>query len=312
MPLLRLRQIIRERTGKIPMLSYLLWKGKIVLSTGSPHVKVVTIREATALTLKWAESLPNKFDVIIGVPRSGLWIASILALKFGRPLSTPNAFVHGEVWQSLHVKKSNVHNVLLVEDDVIHGRQIGKAYRQLKQFDSTLKIETASLFVTSEAKNIPDYYHAVSNPPLLYEWTLLTNMGDVGKIAVDMDGVLCENCPSEVDLDENRYIRWLENAKAYLIPQFEIDAIVTSRLEKYRELTEAWLKKHDVKYKSLFMLKVPSKRERNFDVIINHKADAIRKVQPFWFWESNIMEAEAIKRKVRLPVLCIGNMTLLS
>jgi len=310
--LIRLRQIIRENRSKVPLLYYLLWKGKMVLSTGSSHVKVVTIQEATALTLKWAEKLPNNYDAIIGIARSGLWIASILALKFGRPLSTPNNFVHGEVWQSLHVEKPKIHSVLLVEDDVIHGRQIRRAYRQLKQFDSTLKIETASLFVTSEAKNLIDYYYAVRNPPLLYEWTLLTNMGEIGKIAVDMDGVLCENCPSEIDLNEDRYIKWLETAKPYLIPQFQIDAIVTARLEKYRELTEAWLKKHGVKYKSLFMLKVPSKKERNFDVIINHKADVIRSVQPFWFWESNMMEAEAIKRKVRLPVLCIGNMTLLS
>jgi len=307
----RLRETIKRETGKIPMLYHFLWKGKILLSSGRSSIKVVTISEATNLTLKWAESLPNKFDVIIGIPRSGLWIAGILALKFGKPLSTPNAFVQGEVWHSLHVEKPDIHNVLLVEDDVLYGRQIMKAFRQLKEFDPTLKIEKASLFVTSKAKKLVDHYYAVKNPPLFYEWTLLTNMANLGKLAVDMDGVLCENCPANIDSKDQHYIKWLITAKPYMIPQYNIEAIITSRLEKHRGLTEAWLKQHNVKYNRILMLNLKSKSDRNLDLIIKHKVDSIREIQPFWFWESNLMEAKAIKRQTHLPVLCISNMTLL-
>ena len=43
---------------------------------------------------------------------------------------------------------------------------------------------------------------------------------------------------------------------------YEINTIVTSRLEKYREPTEKWLKDHGVKYKQLIMLDLPSAEER--------------------------------------------------
>ena len=53
-------------------------------------------------------------------------------------------------------------------------------------------------------------------------------------LAVDMDGVLCGRSASRADCDEAWYLEWLDSANPYLIPGFEIDFIVTCRLEKYR------------------------------------------------------------------------------
>jgi len=52
-------------------------------------------KKAIMLVKQWAETLPNEFDVLIGVPQNGFWIAGILALKFGRPLSTVDNYVQG-------------------------------------------------------------------------------------------------------------------------------------------------------------------------------------------------------------------------
>jgi hypothetical protein len=76
----------------------------------------------------------------------------------------------------LHVKKPPVNRVLLVEDDVIYGKQILKAYQQLKQFNPELEVDTASLFATSQGKRLANHVYQVRNPPLLHEWTLLTNI----------------------------------------------------------------------------------------------------------------------------------------
>ncbi len=301
--------MLRKQLAKVPLLYHLLWRTKMVLSNGSRRIKVVTIQDATELVLNWAKKIQNDYDCIIGIPRSGLWVASILALKFGKPLATPNSFVSGEIWHSLHVEKSPIHRVLVVEDDVLYGRQINKAVKQLRTFDPSLQIETASLFVTSQSKGVLDFYYAIKNPPLLYEWTLLTNLKGMGKLAVDMDGVLCEECPC--DKNESAYLQWVKTAKPYMIPQFPIDAVVTSRLECYREQTETWLRNHGVKYRELFMLNLTAKKERCLETIIAHKVNSINSVKPFWFWESNSIEAEAIRNKANLPVLCIATLELL-
>lgn len=59
------------------------------------HIEIITIRDAVTSTLKWAEIIPRDFDVIIGVPRSGLLFANVLASKLGLPLSTPDNYVRG-------------------------------------------------------------------------------------------------------------------------------------------------------------------------------------------------------------------------
>ncbi len=51
------------------------------------------------------------------------------------------------------------------------------------------------------------------------------------------------------------YMRFLENAKPLWIPNRKLGWIVTSRLEKYRTVTEKWLKDHSVEYGHLFMMR---------------------------------------------------------
>jgi hypothetical protein len=282
---------------------------KIVLPQ---HTEIITIRDAVSLTLQWTETLPNDFDAIIGVPRSGLLFANVLASKLGLPLSTPDNYVQGIAWQSNHVKiaTSKFNKVLIVEDSVFSGRQIAKAEKKIKAFNPTIQIQKASLFVTPKAKKKVDFYCIIKKPPNIFEWNLLTATDIFGKLCVDMDGVLCKDCPREVDSDESAYVRWLGTVKPKLIPNFEIEAIITSRLEKYRGQTEEWLRLYGVKYKRLFMLNLNSKSDKTFAGVVDYKAGLIKKIRPFWFWESSLNEAIAIHKQVQIPILCTERMVI--
>lgn len=285
----KLKQIAYKEVSKIPMVQHLFWKAKDKFQA---KINVVTMSEATGLTLKWIKQLSNDYDCIIGIPRSGLWVAGIIALKLGLPLSTPTSFMRGESWYTLHLPLKKFKKILLVEDDVLYGKQLLKHKRSLQAFNPDLKIETASLFATSNGSRLVDYYYQVRNPPLLYEWTLLTNMARIGKLAVDLDGVLCKEDSSE----------------PYLIPKFPIEAVITSRPETQRILTMDWLIRNNVSYKSLEMLSTP---ERNLAIFIDHKVEVLEKVRPFWFWESEPAQATAIHSKTHIPVLCTATMELL-
>lgn len=277
------------------------------------HIEIITIHKAVDLTIKWAETLPNDFDAVVGIPRSGLLFANVLASKLGLPLSTPDDYIRGIMWQSNHVKAitPRFNRVLLVEDSIFAGKQITRAEKKIRDFNPTLQILKASLFVTPGNKGTVDFYCVSKKPPNIFEWNLLTATDIFGKLCVDMDGVLCKDCPREVDHDENAYLKWLETVKPKYIPNFEIEAIITSRLEKYRVHTEEWLKRYGVKYKRLFMMNLNAKSEKTFDGVVDFKASLIKAINPFWFWESNLHEAIAIHKQVRTPILCTDAMVIL-
>jgi uncharacterized HAD superfamily protein len=128
-----------------------------------------------------------------------------------------------------------------------------------------------------------------------------------------MDGILCKDCPSEFsEADDENYRQWLQYAEPYLLPSFTIDAIITARLEKYRPETEAWLKRHAVKYNELIMLNLKEGEARTPPNVIAHKVNALKKISPTWYWESSAYFAIKIHKKSKLPVLCMEKMIVYS
>ena len=296
---LRARRLKRNLTGK--------------------RFKFVSIDQASMWTLEWIKTFPERFDLIVGIPRSGMFVASLIALKLGKALTTPELLQQGKYWHSTVVDETipldGAARVLLVDDAVYSGNSIARAEQSIRSVYKDLSIARASLIVDKMSKSKVDYCYKLVEPPRVYEWNILhrkiaSQFGN-GTLAVDMDGVLCENCPRAADEDEKLYVEWLSRAHPYLIPSFEIDAIVTSRLEKYRPETERWLRKHGVRYKDLHMWDIDdkSRRKGKFDA---YKSKILLKLKPDLYWESNWGLAKAVWKKTSIPTLCIDEMILLS
>ena len=282
-------------------------------------VKFVTVDQASIWTLEWIQTLPRRYDLIVGVPRSGMFVASLMALKLGKGLTTPDLLQQGKYWHSGQVKEKlaldGTNHVLIVDDSMDSGRSMARAVDAIRAVNDEIEISRACLVIREEVRNKVDLYHKIIAPPRTFEWNILhrkisSHFGH-GRLAVDMDGVLCADCPAGSDDDEQVYLDWLSNARPYLIPAFEIDAIVTCRLEKYRQQTEEWLRKQNVRYKELHMWDVPSKSYRR-GRFARHKVDKLLHIKPDMFWESNWDQSRTIWNETRIPTLCIEEMTLLS
>jgi len=279
----------------------------------------VSVKQASEWTLDWVRELPERYDVVVGVPRSGMFIASLIALKLGRPLTTPELLCRGEFWHSRVVKDKlpleAVRHILLVDDSIDTGRAMSRAEEQLRALPGNIRVSKACLIVRSDKKHDVDLYYKLLEPPRVFEWNILhrkiASYFGHGVLAVDMDGVLCADCPPGTDDDEPRYLEWLATARPYLIPAFEIDAIVTCRLEKYRPQTVEWLERHEVKYKELRMWNVDSKADRQ-GKFARHKIDELLRIKPDMFWESTAIQSEKIWSETRIPTLCIDEMVLFS
>ena len=282
-------------------------------------INFVTIDQASLWTAEWLQTFPRQYDLIVGVPRSGMLVATIIALKLGKGLTTPDLLKRGEYWHSSRagekLKIDELKHVLLVDDSVHAGRAMPKAMEEMKSIGGSFDITPAALIVREETKHHVDLYHKVIEAPRSFEWNILhRKIGSRNEqqiLAVDLDGVLCANPPEGADADESWYLEWMERASPYLIPGFEIDAIVTCRLEKYRSLTEEWLERHQVRYRELHMWDVPDKAARG-DGFARHKIERLLSIKPDMFWESNWGQAQRIFEETKIPTLCVDEMILLN
>ena len=272
----------------------------------------ISFREILDCTLEWIKYLPKDIDVVVGIPRSGMFVASVIALSLGKPLTSPELFAEGKVWWTK--KKESQHpiqlrKVLLVDDTIGEGTTFMNAQQIILEKNPNAEIIKASLFSNPTPSVQLDYYFTVLSKGYdRFEWGLMH--AHVGITATDMDGILCEECPLDADRDEEKYKEWIATVKPYRIPAYEIDAIITSRLEKYRKHTEEWLRKHGVKYKRLIMWNLPDKKFRTNSA--EYKSRELLKLKPEWYWESNFGEAKQIWKKTKIPVLCFDKMILLS
>jgi orotate phosphoribosyltransferase len=273
--------------------------------------RYVTMADMTEWTRQWITTFPETYDAIVGVPRSGLMVAMLIAGKLGKPVSTPERFGE-ELWISKHATVQPIKHVLLVEDSVSTGGSIEEAKTTLRHAigDADIRVTVAALIVAPQATKHVDLFFKTVPAPRLFEWNLLHAHKDT--TAVDLDGVLCEEPPEGIDADEERYRAWLMSARPYLIPAFTIDAIITNRLEKYRAETEVWLARHRVRYTALYMWDVPRPELRRDGGQARHKIATLLKLKPFIFWESGIKEAKEIFDKTNIPVLCVGENVLMS
>ena len=279
----------------------------------------INVEQASIWTMEWIKTFPAQYDLIIGVPRSGMLVATIIALKLGKGLTTPELFKERKFWHSNQVKDrlawEEIKHVLVVDDSVDTGRSMSAALKSIESSGHNTKVTKAALIVHEKTSSMVDLYHKVLPHPRVFEWNILhrkiASYWGHGALAVDMDGVLCSDCPPGVDQDELRYVEWINSARPYLIPSFEIDSIVTNRLEKYREATENWLREHNVKYKELHMWNIPDKDDRNGE-FGKHKIQELLRLKPDMYWESNLTLSQEIWANTKIPTLCIDEMTLLS
>jgi len=132
-----------------------------------------------------------------------------------------------------------------------------------------------------------------------------------GRLAVrasfDIDGVLCRDPLADEDDDAARYEEFLDSVEPLLLPRVPVDRIITSRLERYRPATEAWLARHGVRYRTLEMLDLATKLEREVPWVAERaKAAAYSASRSRLYIESDKKQAKRIASITGRAVLCLS------
>ena len=309
----RLKTIIRHwlQTRRNPWLRRLLQRLKAGRDTGRKQRRLrrlaqgqanfVTLDQAVNWAREWAETLPADCDLVIGIPRSGLLVANVIALKLVKPLASPDLFLNEQgCWHSKRIAApSSIRKVLLVDDSVNSGKTMKQVKQQLEQAYPDLQVITAALIVHAEVRNSVDRHFRLIAKPRFFEWDVM-HQKKVERVAIDLEGVLCAACPPGMERDDDACLDWLENAGPYMLPAYRIDLIVSDRQESDRRRIEAWLVGHGVSFDRL-ALRSPEEEG-------GYRAKRFGQVRPQLYIAGSQDAAEQVWRDLGVPSLSMDEM----
>lgn len=256
--------------------------------------------------------IPKDVDLIVGIPRSGILVASFIALSLNLPMVDLEGFCSGRVFETGTTRRrqkitSHYRRALIVDDSSRTGEALARAVETLNSASITLPpVTTCVVYGTSAIRDRVDIVMDVIDQPRIFEWNVLHHPGILKEACLDIDGVLCHD-PSHAENDDGpAYLSFLQNARPLYLPSHPIKALVTSRLEKYRPETEEWLRRHGIVYDELIMLDLPNAMERRkAGVHGSHKATYYRRSSATLFIESELHQAHEIAKLSGKPVLSL-------
>jgi uncharacterized HAD superfamily protein len=269
------------------------------------------IKDLNDIILQKLSIIPRDFDLIVGVPRSGMLPANLLSLYLNRPYTDIDSFLNGHIYKAgarSQFFDSGLHKkVLVVEDSIASGSAMSEVKEILKHLADKFTIKYCAVYVVPGKEKMVDYYFEKVALPRYFQWNIF-NHTTLEKACFDIDGVLCVDPLPEQNDDGEKYIDFILNAAPLFIPGSKIGTIVTSRLEKYRKETATWLNANHIKYNDLVMLDLPNMEARQkANNHGGHKASAYMAKPYVLFVESELNQAIEINRISKKPVLCTAN-----
>jgi uncharacterized HAD superfamily protein/hypoxanthine-guanine phosphoribosyltransferase len=257
--------------------------------------------------------IPQDVDLIVGIPRSGLMAASMLALMLNKKFCDVASFLENRSLQHGRTRlPSNgdlayplqARTVLILDDSVDSGASMRSVLAEVEVLREGRRFITAAVYASKVGTEAVDIYFEQLDMPRVFAWNLF-HRNELAQCCVDIDGVLC-NDPTQEDNDDGpRYLRFLESATPMARPTYQIGHLVTSRLERYRPQTVQWLETHNIQFGELHMLDLPSAAERRrLGCHADFKARVYRSIDTATlFIESDPSQASDIARLSGKPVL---------
>lgn len=264
--------------------------------------------------------LPADIDVVVGVPRSGLTPASMIALHRNVMITDLEGFLEGRAMQpgeardkpSLKRDPSLWKRALIVDDSVNSGKTFARIRDRLAALGRDVEVVTCAVFGVQPTHPGVDIVLTTCPEPRVFEWNFLHHAHQMSTACLDIDGVLCVDPTRDQNDDGERYRNFLSTAVPHLMPTVPVGHLVTSRLERYRAETEDWLGRKGIAYGKLHMLDLPTAAERRrLGAHGTFKAEVYKSLHKSWlFVESEADQARKIARLSGKAVICVDGMFL--
>ena len=278
-----------------------------------------TIADLDSCIVKNLHKIPRDIDLVVGIPRSGMLAATIIALHLNLPLLDMDSYLNQVQFHTGNTKKcenwikttQEAKKVLVVDDSISSGKAMNEAKMLTKRIAS-VKHFFLAVYALELTSLMVDIFFEIVSQPRMFEWNFMHHWA-LEYACVDIDGVLCEDPTFFQNDDGKRYREFIENAAPKFIPTKKVAYIVSARLEKYRKETEEWLHKNKIEYGKLILLDEPDAASRRKNV--NHgsyKGEIFKNTDCSLFIESSYEQAVEICRTSGKQCYCTGKACLIT
>ena len=203
--------------------------------------------------------IPKDVSLVVGIPRSGLLAANLISVYLNLPLTDIDSFIEGKVLSPCtqsRIKEENIFTgkILIVDDSVATGKAIVDARQKLAAVlaNKNYQLLFCCVYAEPARKNMVDIPLMLLDRPRLFEWNIFHN-SILSSSCVELDGVLCKAYEGIVKGKDEAYQQYIANVQPNFIPKSKIAVIATSRQEKWRAVTEEWLKSNKIQFGELVM-----------------------------------------------------------
>lgn len=264
-----------------------------------PYAELV--RDTIALCRRFS---PGDVRGVLGVPRSGMIPASLVAQELGCHLGDVDTFASTGSFHRPGRRfnwAEKLDGPVLVVDDSVHS---GYAMREAREILDGLDIVTACVYLRPGMEEEVDVFGRRLAAPRLFAWNWTASVL-LSRCLCDMDGIICTDSDA-FDDDGPEYVRALRDVRPLHLPRRKVRAVVTARLNRWRDLTAEWLNEHGVDRGELHMAPFPRAADRRRYGNARWKASVYRDDEDaLLFIESSRPQAREIARRTDRPVLCL-------
>lgn len=271
--------------------------------------------DLSKVLVKNIEKIPKDIDLIVGIPRSGLLVANIVALLLNKPLTDLAGYEENRLISCgrtkgcmTFIKSCNeAKKVLVIEDSVWSGKSIIDCKKRISLLNKTgVNFIYACVYMNPGMENVVDFYFEKVKSPRIFEWNIFHHP-IIEEACFDIDGVLCVDPTISQNDNGDKYKEFLSSATAKIIPSRKIGALVTSRLSTFENETRDWMRRHCIDFDELIMMDCTFEERQKKGNHAEFKASFYKKSKYKLFIESEPNQAIIINQISKKPVYCVGD-----
>jgi hypoxanthine phosphoribosyltransferase len=140
------------------------------------------------------QNIPWDIDLVVGIPRSGLLVANMIALLMNKTLTDLNGYLDNRLIASGNTKNvspklpKDCKKVLIVEDSVDSGASIISCKEKMSSIKDVEFIYLAA-YVEPGKEKMVDIFFDILPHPRVFEWNLFHHKGVISNSCFDIHGV---------------------------------------------------------------------------------------------------------------------------
>lgn len=256
-----------------------------------------SIAELSDDVVDWSRRLPPDFDLVVGIPRSGLLVATLLALHRNLPMTDVDGLIAGRVLGSGHrlnmtaaLTDGRRLRILVVDDSLWSGKQMEKARSRIAMAALAHDIFFGAVYVVPGAANRVDFHCRTVPLPRVFEWNVLHHPHML-ESCVAAEGVLWSAATGPV-----------AGEHPLVVPTQVIGTLVAVQPEAMRPFIEDWLARHDIRYRELLMVPPGPGDADGSNPMTARKAFLYRRRKARLFVEAGEADAAALANAAGRPV----------